>query len=128
MIQIPILAVPNQEFSIILEGRSYVIGLRTTNGQTSVSIVRDTVPVITNLRAASGAAIIPAKYQENGNFTFLTANFQLPDYTQFNLTQNFVYFTADELQVYRLPAIPPIPLASFNPIAAPPLRYRPQGY
>lgn len=128
MIQIPIQAIPNQDFSINLDGSFYDIAIKTTHGVMSVSLSRDAAVIITNLRAVAFGPIIPSRYEEKGNFTFITLNGQLPDYKKFNVTQNLVYFTADELAAFRTPAIPPIPAESFNPIAALPLRFSPQGY
>lgn len=130
MIQLPIQQIPNQEFSINLEGSFYDIAIHETNGVMAVSIVRDTVAVVTNARAVAGFAIIPARYQEQGkgNFTFLTLNQQLPNWLRFNVSQDLVYFTGAELDALRLPAVPPIPTLAFNPIAALPQRYSPQGY
>lgn len=128
MQQVPIQALPNQEFTIILGGSTWDFTIRNANGVTVVSILRDSVPVLSNARAVAGAFIIPSIYEENGNFFFATANQQLPDYTQFNITQSLIYVTADELAVFRAPQEPPITAADFNPIAALPLRFAPQGY
>lgn len=125
---IPIQSLPNQIFQITLEDNFYSISLRTTNGVMSASITRNGVLVIENVRAVAGFPIIPYLYEEDGNFVFFTQNFQKPDYTLFNITQSLVYLTAAELAAFRVPPTPPLPASFFNPIAALPLRYAPQGY
>ena len=125
---VPIQAIPNQSFTIPLDGNTFVITIKTTNGITAVSMTINEVDTIDNLIAAAGTLIIPAQYQEAGNFMFLTANYDLPIYTQFNVTQTLVYFTAAELTTFRTPVSPPITAAYFNPIANLPLRFSPQGY
>lgn len=128
MNQIPIQAIPNQSFTINLDNALYDISIKYTNGCMSVSISRDNSALIENLRAVAGQLIIPCKYQEAGNFLFTTLNQQLPDYTQFNVTQQLIYLSADELAAIRTPTPSQITDDFFNPIAAFPLRYKPQGY
>lgn len=128
MQQIPLQAIPNQKFNLLIDGNQWVIELKTTNGCTSASITLNGVVVVENARAAAAAKIIPAKYQENGNFVFVTQNSELPDYTQFGVTQRLIYFSAAELTLLREKPEPPITTNYFNPIAALPLRFSPQGY
>ena len=126
--QIPIQSVPNQDFSVVLDGNLWDVTVKATNGVMSVSLTLNGVAVIDNLRAAANMRLIPSQYEEAGNFAFLTANYQLPNYEQFNLTQRLLYFSAAELAALRTPPSPPIAAAFFNPIAAVPLRFAPQGY
>lgn len=128
MQQIPIQSIPNQEFSITLDGNIYDITPKTMDNITCVSIVRNGVDIIDNIRCVPFQPVLPAQYQESGNFSFVTGNGDLPYYTQFNVTQQLIYLSADELAALRAPQPPPITAASFNPIAALPLRFAPQGY
>ena len=73
---------------------------------------------LSTVRAVAGSLIIPSEYEENGNFFFTTANYQLPYYTQFNVNQSLLYVSAAELASFRSPAAVPITAAYFNPIAA----------
>jgi hypothetical protein len=125
---IPVSAVPNQRFSVVLDGNSWDVTVRATDGVTAVSLARNGVLVIENLRAVAGMKIIPSEYEEAGNFAFFTANFELPDYRSFGVSQRLVYFSAAELAAIRAPKKPPITAARFNPIAALPLRFAPVGY
>jgi len=135
-IGIPIQAVPNQSLSVNLNGSQYVIAIRYTNGCMSVSISKDGVILVENVRAVGAYPVLPYRYLEenNGNFMFLTANNLLPNYTQFNLTQSLLYFSPAELAVYRQPPVasspqvPTVTAAFFNPVGGLPLRFAPQGY
>lgn len=126
--QIPLQALPNQEFTIVLDNNQWDISIKDTNGVMSVSFTLNDNVIIENLHAAAGMRLIPSQYEEAGNFIFNTANFALPDYTQFEITQYLLYFSAAELAAIRTTTSPPITAAFFNPIAALPLRFAPQGY
>jgi len=129
MMQLPIQPLPNQQFQALLDGNSWNIVIRSTNGVMSTTLVLNGTTVIENARSVAGSLVIPSRYEEAGNFLFLTANNELPDYTLFGTTQSFVYVSAAELAVFRTPPISPvITAASFNPIAALPLRFSPVGY
>lgn len=131
---IPIQTVPNQSLTVTLDGNLWGISIKTCNGITAVSLRLNGVDLIDDLIAAACAPIIPSPYQESGNFVFLTANNQLPNYTQFNVTQSLFYFSAAELATIRIPPVasskrvPTVTAASFNQIAQLPLRFSPQGY
>lgn len=131
---VPLQQIPNQSFTITLDGVLFTLTLKKCNGAMMMSAAIGGVDTIDNLICAACAPIIPARYLESGNFMFLTANNQLPDYTQFGLTQSLFYFTAAELAAFRVPpvasspAVPTVTAAFFNPIAGLPLRFAPQGY
>ena len=133
---VPIQAIPNQAFAINLGGNQYDIAIRTTNGCMSVSVALNGTQLVENLRAAACTPLLPSQYLEEGygNFMFLTANQQLPNWQQFNLTQQLLYFTPAELAAYRAAPVaasryvPTVTADSFNPIGGLPLRFSPQGY
>lgn len=128
MQQIPIQSLPNQSFNMSLDGNQWDITIKSISGATVVSLARNNVDIIDGVRAVAGSFIIPSQYEEAGNFIFVTQSFQLPVYTQFNITQYLVYVSAAELAVFRAPVAAPITAADFNPIAALPQRFSPQGY
>lgn len=129
MQSIPLQSIPNQSFSITLGGNQWNFTLKTTNGVIAVTLAKNNIAIINNLRAVANTLIIPARYLEDGNFLFLTQNFQLPDYAQFGITQLLVYLSPADLIASRTPTSSPIiRAADFNPIAALPLRFAPQGY
>jgi hypothetical protein len=128
MQQVPLAALPNQAFTLLLDDATWDVAIKTTNGVISVSLARDGVAVADNARAVSGSFILQAEYQESGDFFFVAQGFELPDYAQFGVSQSLVYIGPDELAALRTPKPPPITAADFNPIAALPQRFSPQGY
>ena len=69
MIQIPIINVPNQSFSIQLDGDQYDISIHATKdnqdgstGIMSVDIERNNIIVILGVRAVSGYPLVPYDY------------------------------------------------------------------
>ena len=125
---VPISAIPNQQFTISLDNNLFNIGIRYASGVMTISLIINGVDTIDNLMLVAGSLVIPAAYQEAGNFILQTASDQLPNYTQFNVTQSLIYFTAAELASYRTPSALPYTAATFNPDGALPLRFQPKGY
>lgn len=101
MIEIPLQAIPNQTFSILLDNIQYDFRIEVTNNVMSFDIVRNNVPIVTGQRAVAGYPIIPYRYLENGNFVVLTMNGDYPDYTQFGITQSLIYASLIELEALR---------------------------
>lgn len=128
MQNVPIKRVPNQQFSIVLDDNRWDISLKTTNGTVSVSMTRNNVPIVMNARAVAGMRILPCAYQEDGNFAIATQNQEIPFYDSFGVSQFLVYLSAAELAEIRVPSPALITAAYFDPIAALPLRFAPQGY
>lgn len=128
MKNIPIQALPNQAFTIALDNNQWDISIKTTNGTISVTMARNGVVIIENLRAVGGMRIIPSVYEEAGNFVIVTQNYEVPDYTKFGTTQQLIYASADELSLLRTTTPGILTAADFDPNAALPLRLFPQGY
>jgi len=101
MIDIAIQALPNQELSIQLEEFRYVITIKETNGVMAMSVVRDDVPVVSNVRLVAGSPVLPYRYQERGNFVLTTDGDELPYYPAFGVTQFLVYLSDIELEELR---------------------------
>lgn len=98
---IPIEAIPNQSFTITLDGHFYNITIKESAGVMSCSIIRDNIAIQDNARISAGYLLIPYKYQENGNFFILTENDDYPYYDQFGITQYLIYITQAELDVLQ---------------------------
>lgn len=120
--------IPNQSLTVVLDNNQWVITIKETNGCMSVSLSKNGVAIISNMRVVANTKIIPSKYEEDGNFVFLSSTQNLPDYTQFGITQTLVYASAAELVEIRTPDTPPITAGEFDPLGALPLRFAPQGY
>lgn len=103
MLIIPIEQVAKQEFSVRLDDFRYIIALRETAGVMSVSIERDGVVLVQNMRTVANSPLLPFEYLEGGggNFAFRTENDDLPDWREFNVSQQMIYASADELETIR---------------------------
>lgn len=103
MQQIPLQAIPNQSFTVQLDDRFYNMALKTANGIMALDISRDNQVLLTGARVVAGTPLLPYNYLENssGNFIFITANEELPDYAQFGVTQSLLYASNDELEAIR---------------------------
>lgn len=121
-------ALPNQSFSVILDGNQWNISVRDTNGTISFTLVKNGVIVVENARAVAGMRIIPSIYQEDGNFALICLNQAIPDYAQFGVTQSLVYISPTELVAMRVPIPAQITADYFDPLGGLPLRFAPQGY
>jgi hypothetical protein len=110
MIELTLSNIPNQSFSIQLDGHQYDWVVRSINannmlnvGIMAVDIMRDNIPLVTGARATPLFPLLPYRYLENndGNFIFVTLNGQYPDYTQFGITQALIYVSQTELEAIR---------------------------
>lgn len=100
-INVPIEAVANQEFTIVLEGARYNLSIKQATGCMEMDIIRDDVVILTGIRPVAGSPVIPYKYLERGNFLFLTENDDLPWWEKFGATQSLLYLTIDEMEQAR---------------------------
>jgi hypothetical protein len=95
--QVEISAVPNQSFTVQLDGDYYDIELNTTDEILACSIARNNITLITGCRVVNGTPLIPYSELATGNFIFVITDEELPDYTKFNTTQVLYFLSADEL-------------------------------
>jgi len=128
MQNVPLQAVPNQQFAVALDDNQWDITLKTTNGTVSVTMLRNGEVIVENARAVAGMRIIPCIYQEDGNFVIVTQNQEVPEYSKFGVTQFMIYLSASELDEIRVPIPSLITQSYFDPLGALPLRFAPQGY
>lgn len=131
MQNIPLQALPNQSMQVPIDDNQWDISLKLTNGTISVTISLNEILLVENVRIVANTLILPYRYEENnnGNFVLSTQSFNIPDYTQFSITQMLFYITPEELTTARnsVPVI--ITADDFDPAAGTlPLRFAPQGY
>jgi len=98
---IPLVAIPNQRFTITVDDVRYDIAIKAARGVMVCDIAINGTVIITGARVLAGEMLIPFKYLENGNFILLTEGGDLPDYRQFGNTQTLVFFTPAELGAIR---------------------------
>jgi hypothetical protein len=101
MQEIKLAAVANQEFSATLNERFYEFRIVTVEGCAAITITRDGELLVQGARMVAGTPLLPYRYLEDGNFVLLTQDGDLPDYTQFGVTQTLLYVTADEVAELR---------------------------
>lgn len=98
MRQIPIEPVPNQELSINVDGVRWTLRLKVAKTTMIADVLQNDTPIVVGQRICVGTPIIPYRYLAGrGNFIFLTDNEELPDYTQFGVTQQLIYTLPGEL-------------------------------
>lgn len=105
MIQIPIVNIPNQSLSINLDNNQYNINIHATqdnpDGSTGIMAVDISINnsiILSGMRAVAEFPLIPYQYLVNGNFTFITANDDYPDWRQFGISQYLIYASNSELE------------------------------
>jgi hypothetical protein len=103
MIEIALQSVPNQAFSVTLDGSRYLFTLKESNGIMCADVTRDDVELLRGHRIVAGAPLLPYRSVQGGfgNFVLLTENDELPYYTSFGGTQQLVYLSAAEIAALK---------------------------
>lgn len=92
-------AVPNQSFSVTIDGNRWVMQIKDVNGATSVDISLNEQYILLGQRVVAGTPIIPYRYLQGfGNFILLTENEELVNWQLFGSGQVLVYATAAEIE------------------------------
>ena len=100
---IDIQPVQNQTFTTTIDGDFYDIAIFLAAGIMACNINRNNIAICSGQRIVGGSFLIPFFAYEgpSGNFLLLTSKkdgqFELPNYTQFGLTQTLVYMSAQEI-------------------------------
>lgn len=98
MLQIRLLPIPNQTFTVTIDGAIWDIVIRKAVNCMFADIKRDNETVILGQRILPNQAIIPYKYLSMyGNFAIITVNEEYPNYERFDLDHVLVYLTPQEL-------------------------------
>jgi hypothetical protein len=101
MLQIPISAVVNQTFSIVLDSIQYDLAIYLAKNVMAMDITRNNIPVLLGERLLPNSLIIPYRYLENGNFFMTSEDGQYPIYTEFGVTQFMYFLSQSELTALR---------------------------
>lgn len=95
---IDIAQVPNQSFSVTLEGVRWDIRLKQATTSMIADLSADGVQVVSGQRIVAGTPIIPYQYLAgDGNFLIMTENDDLPNWELFGVNQILIYATFDEI-------------------------------
>lgn len=100
-LEIAIAAIPNQGFTVTLDGHWYAIELKEANGVMVANVKRDDVDIVLGQRLVAGEFVLPFAYMGDANFFISTENEELPYYPAFGETQFLYYFTAAEVAEIR---------------------------
>ena len=101
MLQIPISAVVNQTFSIVLDSIQYDLAIYLAKNIMAMDITRNNTSILLGARLLPNSLIIPYQYLENGNFFMTSEDGQYPIYTEFGVTQFMYYLSQAELTALR---------------------------
>ena len=98
---VPLLSIPNQQFSVTFDDQRYDITLKDVGNLMAMDMVRNNITLYQGLRVVAGQPLIPYRYQESGNFIFVTLDNCLPFYTRFGVDQALVFASQTELVAFR---------------------------
>lgn len=115
---IPINSIPKQNLQVVLGGNLFDLNIILTQNVMSMDITSETAGVsVLGQRCLAGQLVIPFQNLEKGagNFMFLTSDDELPDYENFNITQNLFWASDAELAAVR--PSPPAIFALFKAAA-----------
>lgn len=104
MMIVPLAPIPNQSFNIFLDNNEWDFTIYTVGNVMAADVVLNGTLILSGQRLTPVTPVIPYRYLENGNFAFVTANFDYPDYTMFGASQSLVYVSPDELEAIRASA------------------------
>ena len=106
MVNIPLVAEPNQSLEISIDDSNYKIELKAIDDNPesdnlfmAISITKDDEQLVLNTRAITGSPLIPYPHLLEGNFFFSTVNETYPNYSRFETDQTLFYASAEEIEV-----------------------------
>lgn len=92
--------IPNQEFSVTVDGNRWDFVIKEAVSSMICDLSLNDEVILSGLRIVSGTPIIPYEYlRRHGNFIILTENEELPYWTQFGVNQQLIYASAEELSL-----------------------------
>ena len=100
MRDITLLAVPNQAFSVTIDGVLWELAIKVARGTMLADVKRDGVDLVLGQRIVAEYPILPYRYLSHaGNFTILTRNGDLPWWEEFGRSQALVYLEPSEVGI-----------------------------
>ena len=95
---VPLKNVPNQTFNIVLNGEDYRLMLKTIQGATFLSAWINGELLFYNQLCTPNNWVNPYNYVSvNGKLYFRCLDDNYPFYTNFNQTQNLIFYTPEEV-------------------------------
>lgn len=99
MYKIDLTTIPNQIFTVMLEGVEYKIQLRTIQNQTYMSCWANNELLFYSQLCTPNNYVNPYNYVSiNGKFYFECLDNEYPYFENFNTTQNLYFYTTEEIK------------------------------
>lgn len=117
---IPLSSVPNQSFSVQLDGNRWDFVIKQANASMVVNLTLNDEIILMGSRVVSGTPLIPYQFlQGSGNFILLTEDEELPEWSRFGIDQQLIYGSFDELSAIPVETVswPPIPAYQWRQMA-----------
>lgn len=98
MLDLNLQTLPNQEFSVDINGLKLDVAIRTAINVMVADVSIDDVVLIRGVRLVAGAPILPYPYISTwGNLVLYTGSDELPWWENFGVNQMLYYLTPEEL-------------------------------
>jgi hypothetical protein len=95
---IPLASVPNQSFTVTLDGNRWGFRIKAARDCMCADVSLNEQDVVLGQRIVAGTPVLPYRQLAIfGNFILLTDNDDLPDWEKFSTGQLLVYATPDEI-------------------------------
>lgn len=99
---INLVPVPNQSFTVTINGILWELTIKVANQVMAADIIRDRRLLVAGSRILADTPIIPYEYlSTEGNFAIITPNGEIPWWKNFGDTHTLVYLTAEEVGARR---------------------------
>lgn len=96
--------IPNQAFSVTVDGSRWDFVIKEAVSSMVCDLSRNDEIILSGIRVVAGTPIIPYSYlRDNGNFLILTENDDIPNWQQFGTNQQLIYASAEELSAIPAP-------------------------
>lgn len=117
---IPLSTVPNQSFSVPLDGNRWDFTIKQADVSMLVDLSLNGEIILTGSRVVAGTPLIPYQFlQSSGNFMLLTEDEEMPFWQRFGVDQQLIYGSFDELAAIPAETVswPPIPAYQWRQMA-----------
>ncbi|USP46972.1 hypothetical protein J5J84_13145 [Alcaligenes faecalis] len=95
-----LLAVPNQAFSVTIDGVLWELAIKVGNSTMLADVKRDGIDLVLGQRIVAEFPILPYRYLSHaGNFAILTQDGELPWWEEFGRSQTLVYLEPSEVGI-----------------------------
>ena len=100
MRDVNLLAVPNQTFSVTINGVLWELSIKVARGTMLADVKRDGVDLVLGQRIVAEFPILPYRHlSHSGNFAILTRDGDLPWWEEFGRSQSLMYLDPAEVGI-----------------------------